>query len=222
MPKPRDRRFEIIDCRKRYGIKMLSTIYDLRSNISNLKGFTLVEMLVVIGIMGLTIGSTLVFLTSVIKGSNQANVTAEVKQTGQVVLDSLERQIRNGIDAQLLLSDPNSLKITRSGLSPLYIRCFPSVPETKNGWIGTVVRATDPTLESDYTSLTSSSELVSGVDMVCSTSSSPSAFNVIPSSSTSPAIVTVNFTVNQAINAPSRQDFLAKAEFQTTISLRQY
>ena len=58
MPFRRDRRFEIIDRRKRYGIKILSTIYDLRSNISNLRGFSLVELLVVMTIFVLT--STLV------------------------------------------------------------------------------------------------------------------------------------------------------------------
>ena len=184
------------------------------------RGFTLVELLVVIGILAIAVGSSLLFLTSVIKGTNQANVTAEVKQTGQSVLDSLERQIRNAVDAQVL--GTNYLKIVRSGQYPLYIQCFSSIANTKNGWIGTVVMAEPamPSGPSQFTSLTNSNDLVSGVDIVCA--ASPSAFDVILASSTAPPIVTISFSVSQAINAPSRADFVANAQFQTTISLRQY
>src|SRR3989344_4232759 len=70
-------------------------------------GFTLLEFLVVIGLLSLTIGSILLFLTSVLKGTNQANVTSEVKQNGQVVLDALESQIRKATDA-VCLEDINN------------------------------------------------------------------------------------------------------------------
>src|SRR3989344_5912333 len=69
------------------------------------KGFTLLEFLVVIGLLSITIGSILLFLTSVLKGTNQANITSEVKQNGQVVLDTLESQIRNATDAVCLNAD---------------------------------------------------------------------------------------------------------------------
>src|SRR3990167_10128021 len=73
-------------------------------------GFTLIEFLVVLGILAITVSATLLFLTSVLRGSNKANIIAEVKQNGQVVLESLERQIRNGVDAQLIAT--NTLKLT--------------------------------------------------------------------------------------------------------------
>lgn len=194
----------------------------LRSEKQFNNGFTLVELLVVMGILAIAVGSSLLFLTSVIKGTNQANVTAEVKQTGQSVLDSLERQIRNAIDAQVVIPGENYLKIIRSGQNPLYIQCFASLANARNGWIGTRVMAEPaiPSGPSDFTSLTNDSDLVSGVDIVCATS--PPAFDVITASSTAPPIVSISFSVSQAINAPSRQDFVANAQFQTTISLRQY
>lgn len=208
------------------GIFKLMTFHSRTSNFefrtSKLTfGFTLVEMLVVVGILSFAVGSSMLFLTSIIKGGNQASVTAEVKQNGQIIFDSLERQIRNGIDAQLL-PEPNSLKIIRSGLYPLYIKCFPASvgPPARNGLIGTVVKASDPTSDSEYTSLSQDTDPVSGVDIQCA--ASPPEFNVIPATPTAPAIVTISFVVNQGINAPSRQDFVARAEFRTTISLRQY
>src|SRR3989344_764838 len=66
------------------------------------RGFTLVELLVVLGILSATVGSTLLFLTSTLKGSNQASIVAEVKQNGQVTLDLLEREVRGANNAALV------------------------------------------------------------------------------------------------------------------------
>src|SRR4030042_5951727 len=101
------------------------------------KGFTLLEFLVVLGILSITVGSTLLFLTSVLRGSNQANVTAEVKQNGQIVLNSLEKQIRNAIDAEQV-GDPalNTIKLIRQDDIPLYVTCLGFSP-SQNGSIGT-------------------------------------------------------------------------------------
>lgn len=173
----------------------------------------------VLGILSVAVGSSLVFLTSVIKGTNQANVTAEVKQNGQIVFDSLEKQVRNAVGAEVVST--NFIKLIRSGQDPLYIKCFSDVPGVSNGWIGTRV-IPEPTIpmDADFTSLTNNTDLVSGVDINCATS--PPGFDVIPASFTAPPVVAISFSVNQGINAPSRQDFLANAQFQTTISLRQY
>src|SRR3990167_9169606 len=87
-------------------------------------GFTLLEFLVVIGLLSITIGSILLFLTSVLKGTNQANITSEVKQNGQVVLDTLESQIRNATDADCMLESGNDcldVKLIRVNTDPLRI-----------------------------------------------------------------------------------------------------
>ena len=50
------------------------------------------------------------------------------------------------------------------------------------------------------------------------------SFDVLGSSEggTSPPIVSIRFTVNQGVLAPSRKDFVANVQMQTSISLRQY
>ncbi len=203
--------------------KILNTKYS-KSN-----GFTLIEFLVVLGILAITVSSTLLFLTSVLRGSNKANVIAEVKQNGQAVLESLERQIRNGVGAeQVGLVENNTVKIIRQDHDPLYIRCFSNV--SLNGYIGSVASdTTDVTGPGDlqYISMTFKDDLVSGVDIDCPDSTDIAngcAFRVIPSSAggISPPVVSVCFYANQAAQAPSRQDFQAKVKFQTTISLRKY
>ena len=183
------------------------------------KGFTLLEFLVVIGLLSITIGSILLFLTSVLKGTNQANITSEVKQNGQVVLDTLESQIRNATDAECRLTDINSdctwIRLSRLNTDPLNIKCVIPVGQTANGRIE-IASSTldDPT---NFTSITNT-DIKSGVSVTnCK-------FNVVLSSGgvSAPPIVAVNFAVSQGVAATSRSDFLANVSFQTTISLRGY
>jgi len=184
------------------------------SNFKLTKGFTLVELLVVLGLLSVTVGSTLLFLTSTLKGSNSAAITAEVKQNGQSVLDSLERQIRGAANAARVNPvDPSQIVLTKQDGTSLYIGCWSSVAGSSNGWIGTSTTGS----VGSFMSLTNKDDLVSGISVDnCS-------FNVTAASGggSSPPVVSVEFTMSQGISAPSRSDFVANAKFQTTISLRQ-
>lgn len=176
-------------------------------------GFTLIEFLVVLGVLAVTVGSVLLILTSVLRGTNQANITAEVKQNGQAVLDSLETQIRNAKEATDLIPMPagatDAIKLTLAEGTNLSIACFPTAADS-NGSIKLATSASP-----SYTPVTNQ-DLIAGVDVTdCSLS-------VIPASSVNPAIVSVAFVISQGKNAPSRQDFKANLKFATTISLRRY
>src|SRR3989304_7645043 len=101
-------------------------------------GFTLIELLVVLGILVTAVGATLLFLTNVLKGTNQANVTAEVKQNGQAVLDLLEKQIRGATAAVEITPNGSSsgVNITKTDGNSLYIACFNSIASpSSNGWM---------------------------------------------------------------------------------------
>lgn len=194
-------------------------------------GYTLIEFLVVIGILAISIGSILMLLTSVIKSSNQTGITAEVKQNGQVVLDDLESQIRFAKDVNALvfgqlLGANSGLILTLPDGNYVSIICFNAVGTTSNGWIGIAktLSPTPPSVSSGYQSLTNNRSTLSGIDINCDIDPSATvaqAFQV-NSGTSSVKIVTVNFIVNQGVTAPSRADFLANAQFKTTISLRKY
>lgn len=85
----------------------------------NMKGFTLIEILVVIvliGILGLILTS---ILSQVLRGQNKINTVSLVKQNGQVVLDKLSNEIRSAekvICAWEIPTDPNNtIVIFKSG-----------------------------------------------------------------------------------------------------------
>lgn len=61
----------------------------------DIKGFTLIEILIVITIMGV-LGFILTdLLTQVLRGQNKINIVNRVKQNAQVVLDKLSNEIRS-------------------------------------------------------------------------------------------------------------------------------
>ncbi len=184
-------------------------------------GFTLIEFIVVLGILGFIVTSTVLFLNSVLRGANQTNITQEVKQNGQVILDSLDKEIRGSIDVSGIGVGPDytTIELIRPNGNPLYIKCL-GATATQNDRIGTAVSASGPPAsDSGYTSI-SNDNRVSGVEVTgCK-------FNIVTASvsqgATVPAVVVVSFTVSQGLDAPYRQDFAASAPFVTTISLRAY
>lgn len=193
----------------------------------SLAGFTLIEFLVVLGVLGLAIGSALILLTSVLRGTNQANITAEVKQNGQAVLDTLDSQIRNGRDV-IAISPPagasSAIQVTLADGTYLYLACFGTAGTTSNGWIGRYISPSNSIPSpGSYASLTNKDSIF-GVDIVCE-SPCPSActFGVpAPVSTLNPPLVNIVFSASQGVSAPSRQDFRANVRFETTISLRRY
>ncbi|MBI3341701.1 prepilin-type N-terminal cleavage/methylation domain-containing protein [Candidatus Curtissbacteria bacterium] len=180
------------------------------------KGFTLVELLVVLGLLSATVASTLIFLTSSLKGANQAAVTGELKQNGQVIMDQLERQIRGAASAKIVAADSNLMLSSPTGT--LHIRCFAPVRPTLNGYIGTSTDPSDAPGAGTYTSLTNNTDLISGINVeTCSLTVPPASAGGL-----SPAVVAVSFTLTNGISADTlRPDLKGSAYFQTTISLRQ-
>src|SRR3972149_7132871 len=150
-------------------------------------GFTLIELLVVLGILVTAVGATLLFLTNVLKGTNQANVTAEVKQNGQAVLDLLEKQIRGAIAAVEIAPNGSSsgVNITKTDGNSLYIACFNSIASPpSNGWIGVADVPPGTDINTAYESITNR-DTISGVDITCTPTDPPNnlGFKVIPTSS---------------------------------------
>src|SRR3989344_2987741 len=119
-------RFELLHC-------YIATLLNRNKQFNNLTikqfrfGYTLIELLVVLGILTITVGALTMFLSSVFRGANKANASAEVKQNGQAVLDSLERHIRGAVSVVDKDPEPESNKyimLLREFGEPLHIRCI--------------------------------------------------------------------------------------------------
>lgn len=194
-------------------------------------GFTLVELLVVIGIMAVVGGVGSDLFISILKGANKANVINEVKQNGNYALDVMERNIRNAKEAQLGGSPTflyNDFLILKD-INDNYVQ-FRFVLPTPALTNGKITIATDDTLRSDNTLDPAFEKDMTNTDLVGGISVTSGTFEIVYPTppANNPPYVRINFRAAQGEGAPSRKDYTLGPtgapglEFLTTVSLRTY
>lgn len=172
-------------------------------------GFTLVELLVVMGIFAILAGAGLQIFVPMIRSFNKSSIQQEVNQNGNYALSVITQQLRN------------AKRIIPSGSGSIQF-------ENQDGSISTFNLGTDSGCTSgsnQYLKLTRSSpvvidtpvtnrDLVKGVNVT--------AFTVNVSSGVSPPVVGITLSLSQACNASGGLDYKASSDFTTTVSLRTY
>ncbi len=109
--------------------------------INNQKGFTLIEMLLVVLLLALTVGLTSDMLLSLIRSNTKTQVINEIEQQANFVTLKLEKELRDAIDANI--NTDNSLVITlRSNSQVTYQINENNVLQRKLGSAGSFVNLT--------------------------------------------------------------------------------
>jgi prepilin-type N-terminal cleavage/methylation domain-containing protein len=160
-------------------------------------GFTLIEMIIVIGIMGIiaTVGSGAFF--SILKGSLKAKTMRIVKQNGDYALSVMERMIRNA----RVLVEPTSSSTTSS-----------ITIKNPDGGI-TTFSCENGTIASNGASLISSNVMVENCSDIFTV--------VIGKQGVTPSSVKINFNLKQS-SENVRLEEKASINFQTSVGLRNY
>ncbi len=177
------------------------------------RGFTLVEILVVVGILGIiAVVASNVFFTT-LRSSGKTKVLTKVKQNGDYALSVMERLIKDSqevitnTDNKICEQGMNYLKFKRTDGGMVEFACLEE--GTANGRIA-----------SNSARLTSSEVKVDTCVFDCSC---PAAFPNCTSQGTKfyPKTVTIKFTLSQ-VGATVRPEEQATINFQTTVSTRNY
>ena len=157
------------------------------------RGFTLIEILVVIGILAIimVVGSTSFF--NLLRGSTKTKTATLVKENGDYALGVIARMIRNARE----ISDCNPSMSSIEILNP-------------DG------RLTEFSCDKDTIS-SNSAAIISRQVKVKSDSCS---FNCQEGGPLQPDVVTIGFTLTQADGATGRPEEQVSIDFKTTISLR--
>lgn len=164
------------------------------------KGYTLIEILVVMSIVVIISVFSLNFLSSILKGSNKTSLTSEIKQNGNYVLDVISFYIRNAVSIDC--STPNTI----------------TLHEWDNSTVIFSLLARDDTnkinarIASNSAALTNANQ-TNGVSVTNLTFSCTSS---------QPPVVTVNFTISQSHWAPDNPESKSTIPFSTSVSLRTY
>jgi len=167
------------------------------------QGFTLVEILVVIGLLGIivAIGSNMFFTT--LRSSSKSKILTTVKQNGDYALATIERLIRDSekvitnSDGSLCVAGMNKIKTKRLNGDEIEFSCEGE---------GT----TDSLIASNSARLTSSDVKVDSCSFDCS---SQGEFY--------PQVVMINFTLSQAA-VTTRPEEQASLNFKATVTTRNF
>lgn len=157
-------------------------------------GFTLIEILLTLGVLGVIVSASLLMFTSIMRGSNKAKTVNEVKQNGQYAISIMERLIRSALRVEDY--DQSFVKIVNPDGGKTTFAC-----------------------EADL-SITSNSASLINKDAVAVKNCSGFFSVVEGEDGITPDQITINFTLkDKGTNLPEKQ---AEANFQTTIILRNY
>jgi len=185
-----------LEVKVRMPYHLSPTTYHLRRRRS---GFTLIEIIVVVGILGIIMimGSNLFF--SILRGSTKTKILQLVKQNGDYAISVMGRMIRN---ARSVSGSGSSITIVNPDGRPTTFSC------------------SDLDANGANEISSNSARLIN--DEVKVINNCSNVFSVIAGEvGTRPDVVTINFTLSQA-GVTTRPEERASVNFQTTISLRNY
>lgn len=188
-------------------------------------GFTLIEIIVVFGILALIGGLTSDLFASVLKGANKANTVNEIKQNGNYALNYIERVVRNSAS---VVSDPaDTLNLVVSDKDGKCIK-FTIREKTEGVANGEIDVFNAPFCAydndgnyDDGTTFIGAGKTLTNNDPFTGVSLVDGSF-AVSAVGGNPTTVTVTFTLSQGERANSRNDYQALESFQSFISLRTY
>ena len=170
------------------------------------RGFTLLEILVVMAILGILIGISSSVFISILRSQNKTQVIIEVRQNADLVINLIERDVRDA--SNLSLSQTNFANDTLTIDKNLDITWV--CVEESAGVNGHFTRQ----IEGGLAETVTNDDTVRGVSVDCG-----GVFGVTGSTS---FIVRVKFSMKQGVEAPTRNDFNINLPFETTVGTRSF
>lgn len=181
------------------------------------RGFTLIEIVVVLGIMSIVgLFLTQIFF-STIRGSSKSQITSVIKQNGQAALEAMDKTIRGADRVVEVCPSGNGMVIYKSkSETTLYTRfVYQPATATENGYIYQDNASTCAAIqESTHLKLTDINT-TTGVSIV----TTGAVFSVNALAGTG-SLVTIDFQVKPGVGVQSIYSDIDPVPLKTTIQLR--
>lgn len=198
------------------------------------KGFTLVEILVVIGVLGIV--GILVFsiFAQSLKGSNKAQILSSIKKNGEAILQTMDKTIRDAdhlvcVGTYVAAAANDTLVVASGGKYTRYRFIAPDPASSLNGKIQQdfpnppPVGADDPNYSQSYlcSEPPISPQTITDTNSQTGTSVYSGQFTKQTAKAGYSDLVTIQFTLKPGVGAPtSVTGQIDDVNFATTIELR--
>ena len=184
------------------------------------KGFTLIEILVTVAILGLISTAAISIFSSMTAAYNKSSIINELREEGSRVMDDMERLVRSsgeaaiGGSSELILTlNTSSLEYQQNGQckTVTLTLALGSVATNKNNYINKAL--------SDCEGTASGAGEMTNTDRTSGVNVSALTFSV---TGTGPKVVKISLSLEQGLAAAARQDYRASVNLETTVSTRSY
>ena len=185
-------------------------------------GFTLVEILVVISLVGIVLGMGFSTLASTLRSSVKSTIFSQVKQTGDLTMEIMTRTIRSAIDVCVQGDDLTIYSSSVNCVSPpsgpsTRFRCTEGNPggltdDEQNGKIERFKIDSDGNVVPQASGTLTSGVRVKDGEESC----------VFAVTNTIPKRVVIDFILTQAVRFGNNVDTAVTIPFHTEISLRNF
>lgn len=170
-------------------------------NIFSLKrGYTLIELLVSIGIISIVAAIGVDIFLNITRSYNKANIITQIEQNGNLALSQMSYEIRNARSVSPTSGTTSTLSLVNQDGQDVV---FSFVPQTGSA-NGYVARNSIPLTDNSYSN---------GVNVI------QLSFTV---TGVNPLVVSITLALAQPLGAPGRVDYQAQTTLTTTVSLRTY
>ncbi len=183
----------------------------LTKNLSRNKGFTLVEILVVVSIILISVGVAGDLIVSVTRSYNKTRILNEIEQNGNYVIAKITNDLKNA--TSVTISSGALQIVNASGQTISYRIQSNTCSGTNVSYVSRRVVTTSPA--SDVTGKMTSDGCRDGINV---TSSSPFAINTILGTGVQYVSVTLSFSQVGSYAATSQ--YAATQSFTTYVTLR--
>lgn len=186
------------------------------------KGFTLLEIVVVIGVLSIVGVIILTIFTRTLKGNNKAQILVAIKQNGQSVLENMSQTIRNADILACMVNSTNSstIAVVKNGIYTRYRISFPSDSACRpNGCILSDNPFVSPTLCEAADPMTSA-QILTDTNPQTGVSVKNGSFTTNKSAGFKDSVM-INFVLGPGIQAPKAiSGQIDDVSFETTVQLR--
>ncbi len=209
----------------KFKIKNFSTT-NHKPQTTNQTGFTLIEILVTVAILGLISTVAISIFTSMTAAYNKSSIINELREEGSRVMDDMERLVRSSSEANCINAAGSPTTCPTSGLgltlsegsleylqngSCKEVKFQKQSAANKNDHIYKFL--SDCEVGAIGAGEMTNIDTTSGVNVLTLT------FNVTGSD---PKVVKIYLTLEQGLAAAGRQDYQANVNLETTVSTRSY
>lgn len=170
----------------------------------NQKGFTLIEMIIVVVLLAITVGMTSDILISLVRSNTKTQVLNEIEQQANFVSLKIEKELRDALSVDDLNTSAINLTFTRRDNVDITYTCNDC---DSGGTAGTITRVVGGS--SDPLTYNGSP---GGVDVVCT----GACFSLI---SSSPQVVKINMEFRQA-QSGTGISYTGSAKIDSSIVIR--